>query len=197
MPDTLRSRPLRVLVADDNRDAADSLSSLLRLFGHEVSVAYDGQAALAVASEAAPDCMVLDIQMPRLDGYSVARLVRQDPALCGVKLIALSAFSDPEHERCATEAGFDHRLVKPAEARVIKELLAMLEQVMDLASRTKELAQENVQLARETKQVIEGAKAELTDVKEKIADVAGELREVKEELREVKDALRDQPAEGR
>src|SRR3954453_23792756 len=74
-------RRLRVLVVDDNQDAADSLAALAGIWGDEVRAVYDGPAALAAAQSFAPDCLFLDIGMPRMDGYAVARQVRQMPAL--------------------------------------------------------------------------------------------------------------------
>src|SRR4051794_16034844 len=87
----------RVLVVDDNKDAADTLSMLVRMWGYEVQAAYDGEAALTVATAYRPDCCFLDIGMPRLDGYGLARRLRQNPALSGARLIALTAYSSPEH----------------------------------------------------------------------------------------------------
>jgi PAS domain S-box-containing protein len=120
------SRPVsrRVLVVDDNRDAADSLALLLRLAGQDARVAYDGPAALAQAKDSAPDVIFLDIGMPGMDGYEVARRLRQDPASKGLLLIALTGWGQDADRRRSLEAGFDHHLVKPVGAQALHDLLA-------------------------------------------------------------------------
>ncbi len=135
-------RPLRVLVVDDNRDAADSLATLLGLWGYDYRVAYDGATGWEVACAYRPDCLLLDIRMPGLDGYTLAQRVRQHPDLNKAKLVALTAYSDETHDRLAQEAGFDYRLVKTADPSEIERLLHMLNELMKLAGRTEELAQE-------------------------------------------------------
>jgi len=182
----------RVLIVDDNRDAADSLRFLLKLWGCAAVVAYDGATALTTALASRPHCLVLDINMPGIDGYTLARKVRQHPVLGTAKLVALSARSGLEHERRAREAGFDYLLTKPADPGQMEELVAMLKQVMDLASRTEQLANQNVELAKETKGLLGEAKVELQEVKQEIREVKDELREVKEELRDVKEELRSE-----
>ncbi len=115
----------RVLVVDDNEDAAQSLSHLLEFSGHEVHRAYSGPAALAAAAEVRPDVILLDIGLPEIDGYEVARRLRADPALANVLLIALSGYCQDEDRRRSREAGFDHHVGKPAGHR---DLLRLLEQ---------------------------------------------------------------------
>jgi len=173
-------RRLRVLVVDDNRDAADTLGTLLGLWGYEYRVAYDGLAGWEAACAYQPDCLLLDIRMPGLDGYSLARRIRQHPELKDVKLVALTAFSDETHARRAEEAGFDFRLVKTAEPSELERLLIMLSDIMQLAGQTQALARRNVSLASETKELLEEVKENLQEVKE-------EMKEIKEELREVKE----------
>jgi CheY-like chemotaxis protein len=119
----LTQRVLHVLVVDDNRDAADSLCMLLRLWGYECRTAYDGAAGLQAACEYRPDCLLLDIAMPGMDGYTLARRVRTQPGLDHARLVALTAFSDETHVRRSQEAGFDFRLVKPTDPLEIKRLL--------------------------------------------------------------------------
>jgi DNA-binding response OmpR family regulator len=111
------------LVVDDNRDAADSLALLLGFDGHDVRVAYTGRQALEVAHEFLPDVAILDLGLPDLSGYDVARQLRREPALAGVRLIALSGWGQGEHQQQARAAGFDHHLIKPADP---DELLALL-----------------------------------------------------------------------
>ncbi|MEA3192453.1 MAG: hypothetical protein QOD26_786 [Betaproteobacteria bacterium] len=120
-----RQVSLRVLVADDNRDAADSLQRILAHFGHEVRVAYDGAAALRVGQEFRPRVAVLDIGMPGTDGYEVARAFRKK--LGGeVKLVALTGWGQETDRRRALEAGFDHHLTKPVDPGALNDLLLMV-----------------------------------------------------------------------
>ena len=113
----------RVLLADDNRDAADSLAALLRLAGHEVRVAYDGEQALAAGAEFRPDAVILDIGMPRLNGYDVATRARQTDWGRGARLIALTGWGQKKDKALAAQAGFDHHLTKPVDAEAIDALL--------------------------------------------------------------------------
>jgi len=116
----------RLLVVDDNRDAADSLALLLRLQGHEVHVAHDGPAALEALNGYRPEMVFLDIGMPGMDGYEVARRVRQMPGLEDVVLVALTGWGQKEDRRRTAEAGFDHHLVKPPEPQTLESLLTGL-----------------------------------------------------------------------
>ena len=121
-----RSSGYRLLVVDDNRDAADSLALLLRLQGHEVRVAHDGPAALEMVNGYRPALVFLDIGMPGMDGYEVARRLRQQPGLENVRLAALTGWGQQEDRRRTAEAGFDHHLVKPVEPKALEGLLADL-----------------------------------------------------------------------
>ncbi len=121
-----RSSGHRLLVVDDNRDAADSLALLLRLQGHEVRVAHDGPAALQIAAAYRPDLVFLDIGMPGMDGYEVARRLRQTPGLENVVLSALTGWGQQEDRRRTAEVGFDHHLVKPPEPKALERLLSDL-----------------------------------------------------------------------
>lgn len=103
----------RILVVDDNEDAAESLAALLRLFGHEVDVAFDGEQALALAPEVKPDLVLLDLGMPRMDGHEVARRMRAAPWGGQIKIIALSGFGDGADRARSLEAGCNDHLVKP------------------------------------------------------------------------------------
>jgi CheY-like chemotaxis protein len=177
---TAAPRALRVLVADDNRDAADSLAILLRMWGYDHRVCYNGASALQTALDYQPDCVLLDINMPGTDGYAVAQRLRQEPDLARAKLVALTAYSDETHTRRIQEAGFDHRLVKPADISELERLLAMMEQVLRLATQTEELSRQNLALAEQTRDL-------LHEVKDKLEDVTQEVRELKQELREAKE----------
>jgi two-component system, OmpR family, response regulator len=117
--------PLNVLVVDDNQDAADTLASLLKLWGHQVRVTYNGLTAVQATIESPYDCVFLDINMPVMDGYEVALKIRQRPALQGMKLIALTAYSDEEHIKRIWEVGFDYYLNKICGPHGIKRVLEM------------------------------------------------------------------------
>lgn len=114
----------RILVVDDNRDAAESLQMLLQLIGHEVDTAYDGEQALEVFAVVRPDVVFLDIGLPGMDGYEVAGRMRAQSAKRQPLLIALTGWGQEEDERRALDAGFDRHLVKPVEYEQLVELLA-------------------------------------------------------------------------
>jgi PAS domain S-box-containing protein len=117
----------RLLVVDDNQDAADSLAMLLRLQGHDVRVAYSGMAALEMTKAYTPDVVFMDIGMPGMDGYEAARRIRQQPGLGNVVLAALTGWGQQEDRRRTAEVGFDHHLVKPVEPNALEKLLAGLQ----------------------------------------------------------------------
>ncbi|MEO5693360.1 MAG: response regulator, partial [Usitatibacter sp.] len=104
----------RVLVVDDNEDAADSLATLLDVMGYEVRTAYDGPEAIKAADEFQPAVALLDIGLPRLSGYDIARHVRQKRG-AEVLLVAITGWGQEEDRRRAREAGFDHHFTKPAD----------------------------------------------------------------------------------
>jgi CheY-like chemotaxis protein len=114
----------RILVVDDNVDAAESLAVLLRLEGHEVRVACDGPAALAAAQADPPEMVVLDLGMPGMDGFEVARRLRALPGSDGVLLVALTGWAQEDDRRRCYEAGFDGHLPKPVEWDALRQFLA-------------------------------------------------------------------------
>jgi signal transduction histidine kinase/CheY-like chemotaxis protein len=116
----------RILVVDDNRDAADSLGLLLGLDGHDVRVAYAGRQALETVKDSAfmPEVAILDLGLPDLSGYDLARLLRQDPNLQRITLVALTGWGQEEHKQRAREAGFDHHLTKPVDLERLAEVIA-------------------------------------------------------------------------
>jgi CheY-like chemotaxis protein len=116
--------PLRILVADDNRDAAESLAALLRMVGHEVRIAYDGVEAVGVASEYHPDAVVLDIGMPKMNGYDVAKKLRGEVTGKEMTIIAVSGWGQDADKQRSRESGIDHHLVKPLEPSSLLRLLA-------------------------------------------------------------------------
>lgn len=115
--------PRRVLVVEDIPDAAEMLRVMLDLMGHDVRVAADGVQAVAIAGEYQPDVVLLDIGMPRMDGYKAARQIRSALGP-GVLLVALTGWGQDEDQRRARDAGFDHHLTKPAEPDVLERLIA-------------------------------------------------------------------------
>lgn len=117
-------RQRRVLIVDDNRDAAESLTMLLEHFGAQVQMAHDGPAALQAIDAGTPDAVLLDIGMPGMNGYEVARRVRAQPRFNPVLLVALSGWGGEEDRRRSQECGFDHHLVKPVDIAVLRALLA-------------------------------------------------------------------------
>jgi CheY-like chemotaxis protein len=116
--------PRRILVVDDNTDAADTLALLLRVIGHEVRTAYDGQTALDFVQAQPPDVVLLDIGLPGTSGLEVARRMRQDLGLTDALLVALTGYGQDEDRRRSEEAGFDAHLVKPVDLDALHDLLA-------------------------------------------------------------------------
>ena len=117
--------PRRILIADDNEDAANTLAMLLQMAGHEVCTALGGQAALTLAGSFRPEVALLDIGMPDVDGYEVAKRVRQTPWGRDALLIALTGLGQDDDKRRARAAGFDHHLTKPVDLHDLDELLAV------------------------------------------------------------------------
>src|SRR5437868_733606 len=105
--------PLRVLVVDDNEDTALNLAFLLRLWDHEVRVAHDGPSAIEAARDFAADAVVLDIGLPHMDGFEVARQLRAFPELSGILIVGASGYGRDKDRRRAAEVGIDFYLVKP------------------------------------------------------------------------------------
>jgi signal transduction histidine kinase/ActR/RegA family two-component response regulator len=117
------ARPLRVLIVEDNQDAAESLATILELWGHAVQVAFDGFAAIAAAESFEPEIILSDLGLPGMDGYELARRLRAQPAFGQVVLVALSGYGREEDKRRSLEAGFDHHFVKPLDMTSLFTLL--------------------------------------------------------------------------
>ena len=113
----------RILVVDDNVDAAETLAALLELQGHEVAVAHDGERALERVRESVPDMVLLDLGMPGMDGYEVARALRDNPSTRGVRIIAVSGYGRGEDRARTRQAGFDMHLVKPVDPEVLRKVV--------------------------------------------------------------------------
>jgi CheY-like chemotaxis protein len=114
---------LRVLVVDDHRDGVETLEMLLKTMGAEVCTASDGPQALEAILTHLPSVVLLDIGLPGMDGYEVARQARQQPGGAGRTLIALTGWDDEEDRRRSREAGIDHHLVKPVDFGALAQLL--------------------------------------------------------------------------
>ncbi len=116
----------RILVVDDNRDSATSLATLLKLTGNETHTAHDGLEAVEAAATFRPDVVLLDIGLPKLNGFEVARRIREQPWSKGMMLVALTGWGQDEDRRKSQEAGFDHHMVKPVDYAALMKLLASL-----------------------------------------------------------------------
>jgi CheY-like chemotaxis protein len=117
----------RILIVDDNHDAADSLGMLLNLLGADVYIVHDGQAALEALQKYRPAVMFLDLGMPGMDGFEVAHRARQQLEGLDVTLVALTGWGQEEDRRRSREAGFDHHLIKPVDMNALQALLASLD----------------------------------------------------------------------
>jgi two-component system, OmpR family, response regulator len=178
-------RQFRVLVIDDNRDAADTLAQLLRRRGNRVQTAYSGLEALEAAGEFLPECIISDIGMPGLDGYEVARRFRSDQRFKQTPLIALTAYSDADQVRAA---GFNHHLVKPVASDALVGLIVELEAMSQRLKTVEGTSQEQAQILEEVKEQMHEVKEDVKDLK---ADLKVEVQELKQELREVKEEVKE------
>jgi CheY-like chemotaxis protein len=179
-----QAQPLRILVVDDNRDAADSLCLLLRMWGFDVRVAYDGQEALSAAHDYRPDCLLSDIGLPGIDGYHLAEHVRRAEALKGVTLVAITAYSD---EARAKAAGFDHHFVKPADPQAVEEMLRRLRAMGKRLDQTEELVRQQGEVVSEARDVMREVKQEVREMRQELREVKEDVKEMRQELKEVKE----------
>lgn len=126
MTEPPRSKPpgRRILVVDDHVDAAELLAELLEHLGHEIRVAFDGPSALEIVRTFHPDIALLDIALPAMDGYELARRLRALPDLRQMRLVALTGFGRPSDRAVSAAAGFDAHLVKPIEMSLLEALIA-------------------------------------------------------------------------
>jgi len=127
-PEVLSTLRRRILIADDNQDAVESLAILLEVANHEVHKAYDGETAFATARDIQPDVILLDIGMPKMNGYEVATKIRREPWGKPIHLVALTGWGQEADQRNSREAGFDVHLVKPVTFGALNRLLATLEE---------------------------------------------------------------------
>ena len=114
----------RILVVDDNHDGADSLAMLLGFLGHEVRTAYDGEEAVAAAEEFRPQIILLDVEMPKLNGYEACRRIRQRPWARNVVVVACTGWGEDEDRRRAQEAGFNRHIVKPVDTGALQTVIS-------------------------------------------------------------------------
>jgi CheY-like chemotaxis protein/anti-sigma regulatory factor (Ser/Thr protein kinase) len=119
-------RRYRILVVDDNVDSAESMAFLLKFSGHEVQIAHDGPSAIETALLFLPQVLLLDIGLPGMSGYEVARRLRERPEMRNAALLALTGYGQEEDRRRSKEAGFDHHLVKPVDPKLLETLIGSL-----------------------------------------------------------------------
>ena len=127
---------LRILVVDDNEDAASSSTMLLRMMGNHVRTAYDGEEAVQAAGEFHPHVVLLDIGLPKLNGYEAARAIRQQPWGRNIVLIAVTGWGQEADKRMSQEAGFDHHMVKPVDPRALVKHLAEVNVIKERANKS-------------------------------------------------------------
>jgi two-component system, OmpR family, response regulator len=113
----------RVLLVDDNMDSSEPLSLLLQAKGHETRIAVEGQEAIEMADEFLPDCVILDLGLPGIDGYEVARRLRERPYAATLILVALTGWAGKDVRVKAAEAGFDYHLVKPVNLEELERIV--------------------------------------------------------------------------
>ena len=116
---------MKVLIADDNQDAADTLALLLGLDGHEILTAHDGLRALELAREALPELALLDIGMPGLNGFELAAAIRREPWSQGMRLVAVTGWGQEQDRRRALESVFDDHLTKPVDPEALSRLVSV------------------------------------------------------------------------
>jgi CheY-like chemotaxis protein len=119
-----KASPRRVLIVDDNEDAANSLAMILKLGGHETASVYTAVDALQRAASFKPDVVLLDIGLPGMDGYEVAQKMRELPGLRDIRLVAVTGYGRSDDRLRARDAGFDDHLTKPVEFAVLERTLA-------------------------------------------------------------------------
>jgi CheY-like chemotaxis protein len=126
VPDAARPALLRILIADDNQDAAELLAQSLQLAGHAVTTVHDGRAALDAIAAQQPDLALLDIGMPGMDGHQLAEAIRRDPGLRHTVLAAITGWGSGEDRERSHRAGFDHHLTKPVDLDSIMAIAAAI-----------------------------------------------------------------------
>jgi CheY-like chemotaxis protein len=154
-------RSPRLLIVDDNRDAADSLAMLLGLWGYAPQVAYDGWTALDLIRTECPDGILLDLGLPGVDGFQLAAAVRRQSECTGTPLVAVTGYGTAADRQRARAAGFDRFLVKPVDPIGLQELLGELLRVRLLAVRMDGLARRHAELAAEAAALLDAAREQV------------------------------------
>jgi len=124
-------KSLRVLVVDDNVDSAKTIGMLLQASGHEIRIIHDGLAALDAALDFRPRVVLLDIGLPGLDGFEVAKRLRQHASLQNILLVAMTGYGQESDRQRSKEAGFDHHLVKPANFKQVLQILTTVSENLE------------------------------------------------------------------
>ena len=163
------SRSPRLLIVDDNRDAADSLAMLLGLWGYAPQVAYDGRVALELIHAECPDGILLDLGLPGVDGFQLAAAVRRHSECVGTSLIAVTGYGTLADRARARAAGFDRFLVKPVDPIGLQELLGELLRVRLLALRMDGLARRHAELAGEAAGLLDAAREQVAILRRTLA----------------------------
>lgn len=180
----------RVLVIDDNHDAADSLARLLQLWGFDTRIAYNGKEGLELARSYRPHCVLSDIGLPELDGYHLAEQFRQDQALKQIPLIAITAYADPQR---AKAAGFDEHLVKPADPAALQSLIRRLVIMDQRLEHAEKLVEQQGAVVSEAIDVMKEVKADVKEIKQGLEEVKEDIKSVQEDVKEIKEDLREKP----
>src|SRR6187401_3028518 len=120
---------LRILIAEDHQDFADSLNRLLEMLGHETFVTCDGEAAVSAAAALRPDVILMDIGLPKLDGYHATRRIRAQHSAVRPLIVAWTGWGEERDRRRSVEAGIDHHLIKPSEFPRLQQILESFERV--------------------------------------------------------------------
>lgn len=181
-PETTAGIPrVRILVIDDNRDAADSLALLLKIWGFDVRAVYNGGDALPTARDFKPDAVVSDIQLPGINGYRLAELFRQDDSFKHIPLIAISAAYEPERAR---SAGFDHDLTKPADPTILLHFLTRLLLMDKRLERADDIIQKQGEIVEQARDLVSEVKSEVQEMKQELKEVKEDVQEIKEKLAE-------------
>lgn len=114
---------MRVLVVDDHQDLATGLAELLERWGHEARVAFDGPSGIEAARGFQPDLILLDLDLPGMDGYAVAQMLRREPSLSSIEVAAVTGYAHADDRRRARESGIDHYFTKPVDLVALRSLL--------------------------------------------------------------------------
>jgi CheY-like chemotaxis protein len=125
-PPVAEAAALRILIAEDNRDSAESLKTLLEALGYEAHIAYDGEAAVRSAASLRPDVILMDIGLPGLNGFDATRRIRAENPGMPVMIVALTGWGQESDRQRSTAAGIDHHLVKPLDLAALRQILDSL-----------------------------------------------------------------------